>query len=318
MTDFTVSNSPLLPGQRGRPDTPPIARVLLALSIFLAFVLAAPLAAAAPIEEAALTGTEHQSDFESGIETGVKAGFESGLESLGREVADEELSDMRGKFIKADSVHYFGVEMVQSWTNADGLTMQATLQFSVDFANGASNLEGATPSIQISWSRVCDECLDTDMDVADLSAVGDTPTLLEVGRFETLEGLVQTQEIAGSDNRVLNKMHFSVVPASSIDSTIPEGSQSVLPGVSQIVDGDDQIQFQVARNELGISMSRGDESVQQGVSGEMSQVAQHVILQSSLNTIRNEMAITVGVNDLATMRTHNIQSALSVMKGRGF
>lgn len=315
MNRNVVSNSPLLPGQRERSGSPPFVRLLLALSILFSLLVTTPLAAAEPLE----------SGLETAVSSDPETGFESGLEGLGREVSDDELSDMRGKFIKAGSVHYFGVEMVQSWTNADGLTMQATLQFSVDFANGAGNLEGATPSIQISWSRVCEECLDTDMDVGnlqdgsqDIAAIEGAPSLLEVGRFETLEGLVQTQEIAGSDNTVLNKMRLSVVPASSIASSVPEGSSEIGAGVSQIVDGGDQIQFQVARNQLGIAMSRGDEKVQQSVSGEMNQVAQHVILQTSLNTIRNEMAITVGVNDLATMRTHNIQSALSVMKGRGF
>ncbi len=249
---------------------------------------------------------------------------ESGLEGLGREVSDHELSEMRGKFVRADSVHFFGVELVQSWLSPEGVTLHATLQFNVDFARGAGNLEGATPTIQISWDRICSICVDPSMDLASLQdntsfdAAGNGPSpILTIGKFGSLEGLVQTQEIAGSNNDVLNSMSLSVVPYASIQSLPPGEVASIRSGVSQITDGGDTIQFTAAQNELGIAMMRGDDSVRQGISGELNQVAQHVILQSSLNAIRNEMAITVGVNDLNQINQHNIQTALSAMKGRG-
>ena len=249
---------------------------------------------------------------------------ESGLEGLGREVSDEELSEMRGKFVRADSVHFFGVELVQSWLSPEGVTLHATLQFNVDFARGAGNLDGATPTIQVAWDRICSICADPSMDLASLqdstgfdAANSGPPPILTIGKFGSLEGLIQTQEIAGSNNDVLNSMSLSVVPYASIQS-LPQGEvASIGAGVSQITEGGDTIQFTAAHNELGIAMTRGDDSVRQGISGELNQVAQHVILQSSLNAIRNEMAITVGVNDLNQINQHNIQTALSAMKGRG-
>lgn len=249
---------------------------------------------------------------------------ESGLEGLGREVPDAELADMRGKFVRADSVHFFGVELVQSWTDADGVTLQATLLFNVDFANGAGNPDGATPSIQISWNRICSVCADPSMDLSslqgdsELASADPAPTpILTIGKFGSLEGLVQTQEIAGSNNDVLNSLNLAVVPSASIQSLPMDEAPSIAAGATEITQDGDIIQFDVARNQLGIAMTRGEDSVTQGVNGDLNQLSQHVALQSSLNTIRNEMAITVGVNDLATVNQHNIQTALSAMKGRG-
>lgn len=248
----------------------------------------------------------------------------TGLEGLGREVPDQELSEMRGKFVRANDIHFFGVELVQSWQSADGVTLMATLQFNVDFAKGAGNLDGATPTIQIAWDRVCKVCADPSMDVSSLqsgpsngSQLANAEPILTIGKFGSLEGLVQTQEIAGSNNDVLNTMRVSVVPSSAIQS-LPDGEvPSIASSVSHVTEQGETIDFNVARNQLGLAINRGDETVRQGISGELNQAAQHVILQSSLNAIRNEMAITVGVNDLNQARQHSVQTALSAMKGRG-
>ncbi len=235
-----------------------------------------------------------------------------------------ELSDMRGKFVRADSIHFFGVELVQSWQSSDGVTLLATLQFNVDFANSAGNPDGASPTIQISWDRICKECADPSMDVSSLQTgpTNSTQTasaapILSIGKFGRIEGLVQTQEIAGSDNDVRNELNFSVVPTSSIQS-LPSGeTPSIASSVSHVTGQGETVDFRIARNELGIALNRGNEFVRQGISGELNQAAQHVILQSSLNAIRNEMAITVGVNDLNQVRQHSVQTALSAMQGRG-
>ena len=244
---------------------------------------------------------------------------ESGLEGLGRALSDTELSEMRGKFIRASNIHFFGIELVQSWQSADGVTLNATMVFNVDFANGAGNLDGATPQILVSWDRICDACADPSMDVTGTSNAGveGPQPLLTIGRFASVEGLIQTQEIAGSDNTALNSMNVSVVPASSLQS-LREGSGDPIASSASMVTGHGEtVDFEVARNQLGVSISRGDDLVQQGVSGELNQAAQHIVLQSSLNSIRNEMAITIGVNDLAQAQQHSIQSALLAMKGRG-
>ena len=208
----------------------------------------------------------------------------TGLEGLRREVSDNELSDMRGKFVRADSIHFFGVELVQSWQSSDGVTLLATLQFNVDFANSAGNPDGASPTIQISWDRICKVCADPSMDVSSLQTgpTNSTQTasaapILSIGKFGSIEGLVQTQEIAGSDNDVRNALNFSVVPTSSIQSLPSDETPSIASSVSHVTGQGETVDFRIARNELGIALNRGNESVRQGISGELNQAAQHVI-----------------------------------------
>ena len=40
----------------------------------------------------------------------------SGLEQFGSKVSDEQLSDMRGKFVRPGNVSYFGISMATSWS----------------------------------------------------------------------------------------------------------------------------------------------------------------------------------------------------------
>jgi hypothetical protein len=82
----------------------------------------------------------------------------SGLEAVGTRVSDEALADMRGKFIKPESISYFGIQMATSWQGSDGITTTASLLFNVDFASGAGG--GGTPHLLISWSREGDPSLD--------------------------------------------------------------------------------------------------------------------------------------------------------------
>lgn len=246
---------------------------------------------------------------------------ESGLEGLGRTVSDGELADMRGKFVQPSGVHFFGIEILQTWQGPDGVTLQATLEFNVDFAGGGVNQANATPRLQIGWSRSCDSCGDPSLDLRDPDAGGSVTLTqasdaLPLGEFVTVNGLVQSQQIAGSDNGVRNIMRVDVAPASA-SSRVPEGGSDLDTSATQVLANGDAIHFVVARNELGLAMTRGGDVVRSGVGGPVNQVAQEVILQSNFNTIRNDIGITLGVDDVGMFDRIGVSGAMSAMKGRG-
>lgn len=245
----------------------------------------------------------------------------SGLEGLGRVVEDDELSDMRGKFVQPSGVHFFGIEMLQTWQGPDGVTVQATLSFNVDFARGAADAAGATPRLQIGWSRTCDSCGDPSLDVATPIAGGpvtltQASDALPLGEFVTVNGLVQSQQIAGSDNTVRNVMQIAVLPASSLPPGAGGGSD-LETSATQVLGNGDEVHFIVAKNELGMAITRGGDIVRGGVGGPASQVAQEVILQNSFNTIRNDINITLGVEDVTRFESLGVTNAMSAMKGHG-
>jgi hypothetical protein len=249
----------------------------------------------------------------------------SGLEGFGRVVDDDELADMRGKFVAPSGVHFFGIQMLQTWQGPDGVTLQATLEFNVDFAGSAATAAGATPRLQVGWSRACDSCGDPTMDVHSPAMPGqDGPVTLTqasdalpLGDYVTVNGLVQSQQIAGSDNNVRNVMRVSVVPASATSQGSDGGGSDLDTSATHVLANGDAIHFIVAKNELGMAITRGDSLVRAGVGGPASQAAQEVILQSSFNAIRNDIGITLGVDDVRQFDRLGVSGAMSAMKGRG-
>lgn len=240
----------------------------------------------------------------------------SGLEGIGKPVSDAALGDMRGKFISPQNISYFGVQMQTSWQGPDGVTTHATLLFSVDFLNGAGNPDGATPVLMIGWTREGDP----SMDVAGFGgdAAGDY-IALPIGGLGTVQGAVQSQQIAGSDNIVRNDMRIAVVPASAIQAPDGSGLTLVTAGQNhQFADGD-TVQFILDGNALGLALTDGatSDQVRQGFDGMLGQAAQHVLINSSNNAIHNGMGIVVGYDQLNEAGRVSLQNALSTLQGIG-
>ena len=252
----------------------------------------------------------------------------TGIEGLGTPVSDAALSDMRGKFISPDGISYFGLQLQTSWQGQDGITTYATVLFNVDFAHGAASGSG-TPHLLIGWSRDCDACGDAAMDVPGFgpsaqngyvaivsNGAGNAP----VGGLQSVQGAVQNQQIAGSDNRVLNDMRILVVPADQVHSMTPSGLTEIAASASKSFNDGDKVDFILGSNQVALALSSGEgrDFVLQSVDGAEKQAAQHVVLNSDLNAIRNAVAITVGVDQLKQLDMPQVSNALPAMKGRGF
>lgn len=248
----------------------------------------------------------------------------SGLEGLGHRVSDEQLSDMRGKFVTPNNISYFGVSMMTSWENAEGVITSAVMVFSVDFMNGAGNPDGASPEVAVAWNRDCAGCADPSMDVvgfgpdAQNGYVAITPSfdVVPVGGLNSVSGAVQSQQIAGSDNSVLNSMQIAVVPASVAKTLGPAGLEMLSHSSGQQFADGSTLNFQIGSNMLGISMSNaaGTGIVQQAINGNMNQAIQHVLLGDNFNGVSNSMVITLGVDSLAQQQQLHADNAIAAIK----
>lgn len=246
---------------------------------------------------------------------------------MGTKVSDSELAQMRGKFINAKGVSFFGLELQTSWQGTDGVTTFATVLFNVDFARGAGQSDGATPHLLVGWSRDCDGCGDAAMDVTSFGPAAQDnyvaiapPPGLPIGGLGTVQGAVQSHNISGSDNKVRNDMRFAVVPAGSVASWNRDGLTEVTASASQTFSDGDAVRVILAPNELSLALSsgQGPDAVLQSVDGALNQAAQHVLLMSDMNTVHNSIGITIGLNELRQMDALRVQNALSAMKGHGF
>jgi hypothetical protein len=251
----------------------------------------------------------------------------TGIEDGARKLADPELSEMRGKFISPDGISYFGLQLETSWQGMDGITTYATVLFNVDFAQGAGS--AGSPHLLVGWNRACADCGDAAMDVPGFgtaaqdgyvaivsTGAGDIP----VGGLQSVQGAVQSQAIAGADNKVLNDMRILVVPASAAMLPDASGLTELTASASKSFADGDKVQFILGSNQIGLALASGEgkDFILQNVDGDLNQIAQHVGLSSDLNMVRNSVAITVGLDRLKQLDQPQVANALSAMKGRGF
>jgi hypothetical protein len=247
----------------------------------------------------------------------------SGLEGLGKHVSDQELGNMRGKFVAPSGIAYFGIAMTSSWQGADGITTSANLLFSIDFAG--SNSGQPMPHLMVSWSRECAECGDSSMDVSAFgpSANGSYVALtgngasIPVGALDSATGAVQTQQITGSDNQSRNAMTIEIVPADSIVNNTT-GMTPLTSTESQHFSDGDTLQFDYSNHGVGIVMTDQSGALRQGVNGDLGQLAQHMLISGNDIVASNNMNLTIGIDPNAAAHQLNVQNALSAMKGLGF
>lgn len=223
-----------------------------------------------------------------------------GLEGLGEVVSDEELGEMRGRFIRPGEISFFGISMLTSWSDESGVTTTANLMFNVDFlASG----EGGAPSVQlvVSWNREGDPA----MDVLDTHE-GYTPFLIAdpavpLGGLETGAGAAQANFIAGADNHARNGLQVALVPSSAINpGSLVDGADQISETTTvSFIDGD-TVQFQVADNHIGLVMTGNDgiDSSLQTVGGDIGRVLQQTMLNSNSNDVFNSTSIVFGTDAL--------------------
>jgi len=237
---------------------------------------------------------------------------------VGEILPDRELSEMRGKFVRQDNVSFFGITLLTSWQDAQGITTNARLIFSVDFLNlGGDGNPG--PSLMIGWEREGDPAMDiTDTHSGYVPLVGSA--VLPVGGIGTHQGAAQANVITGTGNLARNNMSIAIVPASALPSFTMAGLQSA-DGTSEFGFGDgDQLQFLMENNQIGIVMTGGQglDSSLQSLGGDIGQMLQQTMLNTDGNSVLNSASIVLAADNFGQADRVNIDNALSAMKGHGF
>ena len=242
----------------------------------------------------------------------------SGLEGLGVALSDDELSQMRGKYVTPEEVSFFGISLTTSWQDEMGVTTLARLVFNVDFLTGDDGKPLTT--LLVGWSREGDP----SMDITDTHQ-GYVPVLvpsqvLPVGNLESFDGAAQANVIAGADNIAANGLQIAIVPASSLPQLSTDGLQSIIESQYFGFSDGDQLSFEIGQNSLGLSMigNNGLDSSLQALGGDVGQMLQQTMLNSDNNAVFNNATMIFGLDALGAANTVSAQEALSVMQGNGF
>lgn len=239
---------------------------------------------------------------------------------LGTPITDPELDAIRGKFIRPDSISYFGISMLTSWQDESGITTIARLVFNVDFLN-AGNGGNPVPQLMIGWVREGDPA----MDVTD-SHTGYTPLItaqqiVPVGGLGTTQGAAQANIIAGADNLAHNNMQIALVPTSQIAAFEQAGLTAIDASTGFSFADGDRLDFRLGRNEIGLSLSGNNDSdsALQNVGGDFGRILQQTMINSDGNSVLNNSTIIIGADmSAASFDAVRATEALSAMKGYGF
>lgn len=142
------------------------------------------------------------------------------------EVADDELADMRGRYIVGDNtVVWFGVEMISTWQTSNGQTLQSALKLGLDFSKNPNQPQVTfVPTVTIT---TISNALPTSTTPSNVSRSVQSGGLANVG------GLIQSVQIAGDHNAASNVTSLNIqdngkAPTSfSTDNTSTPVSNSV-------------------------------------------------------------------------------------------
>jgi hypothetical protein len=240
-----------------------------------------------------------------------------GLGASARLVSDDELGDMRGRYIEPEAVNFFGIELNSSWQTADGLVLTATLQFEANFNNGKAQPD---PVILASYRHDENGQIDQGLEIDGI-----------VGEFQgqglsTVDGAIQANQLAGDGNDVANLLRIRVGDFDAESSGFSNsGGTAITQTVTHGFEDGSAIKFTVGANDIGVTLQgptnqnqSPDNLVGQGVNGSAaSQIAQHVQLMGDANTVYNTLDVVIGVDKLPTTQTA-IENAMSAIKGWGF
>ncbi|MDI1268297.1 MAG: hypothetical protein PSV40_04250 [Polaromonas sp.] len=201
-------------------------------------------------------------------------------------IADDELGHMRGKFVAAGQVMYFGVEMVTQWLASSGqaITASGVLQI---------NLSGNTPQVSFVPTITVEQKAAMGGAASQGSAVAGGG-----GGLQDVTGVVQNIQVAGTSNGITNTIGINVQNASGQPAPQPQStgllsaSTTTASGsVASVGLGSNGMNVAVAVPDQGRAMQQ---IRQVGMGG--GQVLQSVQLGGDVNQIHNRINLNVQMN----------------------
>jgi hypothetical protein len=227
------------------------------------------------------------------------------------EVPEQQLAEIRGKFIARDQVRYFKLEMTTQWSGHSSLNdgifdHNAGLSLTFDI----SDRDNPTASVTLSGSL-------GDRD-------DNSPTIKNpIPATDNIEGISQTIQVEGHGNKIVNNLSIDALELRS-DKSAAAG-QNI--GADQVTTGnllagsthsytsasDITTQFKVGDNNIGyaIKTPNNDVVIQKLAHStvlDAGQLAQTVAISNNFQHIVNNVRVQVAFDSLQTTRT----SALAI------
>lgn len=224
-------------------------------------------------------------------------------------IPDAELGHMRGKFVTAGQVMYFGVEMVTQWLSASGQAITASGLLQVSLAGDAPQAR-FTPHITVEQRAT-----------AASPAGGSLTAAGGAGGLQDVQGVVQNIQVAGTSNGITNTIGINVNASSVAPEMQPASAGSLTAStttaggsVATVGLGADGMKVAVTVPDQGRTVQQIHRSSMVG-----GQVLQSVQLGGDVNQIQNRINLNVQMNPGAgaASQTANMLLGMKMIPQRG-
>ena len=225
------------------------------------------------------------------------------------EVSEQQLGEIRGKFIARDQVRYFKLEMTTQWAGHSSLDNSSLDSSIFDHHAGLSltfdisDRDNPSASVTISGSL-------GDRD--DSSPTIENP----IPASDNIKGVSQTIQVAGSGNQIVNNLSIDALELPSHQIAAGDQADDDLLGNSRHSfrnANDITTQFNVGDNNIGYAIKTPDNDVviqklAHNTVLNAGQLAQSVAISNNYQHIVNNIRVQVAFDSLQTTRT----SALAI------
>lgn len=238
----------------------------------------------------------------------VRAAMPPGMEVFDNatEISDADLGHMRGKFVAAGQVMYFGVEMVTQWLTASGQLISASGNLQV-------NVAGSTPQVSFKPSITVDQGAPTNQ-----TAIQGVSTASGGGGLQNVNGVVQSIQVAGAANGVANSIGMNV----RVSSALPDNQLQSGPLSASIITPNGSlasVSLGAGGMQVSVAVPDQGQAIQQirNAGGSVGgQVLQSVQLGGNLNQIHNMIQLNVQMSNLGSnlaSRSGDMLQAMQLM-----
>ena len=251
-----------------------------------------------------------------------------------KELSEEALADMRGKFVAGGRVQYFGMTVTTQWTHSEALadtTRSASQTVATTLSNGDVGYAGSRhreapqgpgaqsvadaqqPAASVHEVSLKFEVDNSGADTRVAYTVGGTlgqevpnrPAPAPNAALAQIEGAVQAIQVEGSDNVVKNNVGYAVIPASAAPVLTDAQVATVAPADQTFVNGDVVTQV-TASNGIGYTITAQGNQITQhlGVNPitNGSQLLQSVQLKADGQRIVNDLMLQVAFDNAVAQR----------------
>jgi hypothetical protein len=212
------------------------------------------------------------------------------------ELTDPELRGMRGRFINKDNIIEFGLVMDSNISLSAGGSINTGMTVSFSSTTAIPY----QPHVDITYSESGD------------NQAEETPgATVNVAGTGNITGIVQSIHVAGDDNGVRQDMAIDI---KQVTTPAAPGGTPITAPYSTTRGAGDKTTFIVNSNEAGYTTDLGHGQIKQAIMSGQG-LLQSTQLESSMNSITNNIGLTVGVSTFTTNDMLNLKNSMLGLTG---